>query len=65
MDFDYCNKLRKVYVKRQTMILMINRTFQEKSSGDLKDLHKLTLLKNFDVHLTTSVGRVENTVFKF
>ena len=47
------------------MILIVNRTFQEKSSDDFKDLDKLTLLTNFDVNLTTSVGGAEGTVFSF
>ena len=36
--------------------------FKEKSSDHFKDLHKLKLLTNFDVNLTSSLGGVANYV---
>ena len=33
---------------------------KKQSSNDIKDLHKLKLLKNFDVNLTSSPGGVTN-----
>ena len=34
--------------------------FEEKSSDHFKDLHKIELLTNFDVSLTSFLGRVMN-----
>ena len=38
----------------------ISTPFKEKPSDDFKDLHKLKLLTNFDVNLTSSPGSVTN-----
>ena len=34
--------------------------FEEKSSDHFKDLHKMELLTNFDISLTSFLGRVIN-----
>ena len=34
--------------------------FEEKSSDHFKDLHKMELLTNFDISLTSFLGRVMN-----
>ena len=34
--------------------------FKEKSSGHFKDLHKMELLTNFDISLTSFLGGVMN-----
>ena len=39
--------------------------FNKKPSRLFKDLHKLKLLTNFGLNLTTSLGEVANTVFNF
>ena len=38
--------------------------FKEKFPDHFKDLHKLKLLKNFDVNVTSFLGRVMNNVFQ-
>ena len=35
-------------------------SFEEKSSDHFKDLHKMELLTNFDISLTSFLGRVMN-----
>ena len=35
-------------------------SFKEKSSDHFKDLHKMELLTNFDINLTTFLGGVMN-----
>ena len=37
--------------------------FKKKSSYHFKDLHKLKLMTNFDVNLTSSPGRGTNSAF--
>ena len=37
--------------------------FKEKFSDNFKELHKLKLLTNFDVNLTSFLGEVINNVF--
>ena len=37
--------------------------FEEKSSDHFKDLHKMELLKNFDISLTSFLGGVMNQMF--
>ena len=41
---------------RDTQILTLPLPFKEKSSAHIKDFHKLKLLTNFDINLTSSPG---------
>ena len=43
-------------------VFRASTTFKKKSSDHFKDLHKLKLLTNFDVNITSFLGGVSNYV---